>query len=138
MEVLALKKLLGAFYGELYKLESVAELKCMTQLADYYCALPTLSRSIQLPLFRGDIDVEDDLFALIEIAAKLHHADLFRECVIYIAGYWTDPVSLDSSKVDSRIKKMLQNARNRVGALVAKVHKEVCLRKETIVFPLLK
>jgi hypothetical protein len=73
----ALKKLLQSFYGEPYELKSLNELKSMTQLADYYCALPTLSRSINLPLFRGDINIKELSFELIEIAAKLRHPELF-------------------------------------------------------------
>jgi hypothetical protein len=38
----------------------VDELKLMTQLADYYCALPALSKSIDLPLSEGDINVNND------------------------------------------------------------------------------
>jgi hypothetical protein len=125
----ALKKLLQAFYAEPYKLKSLVELKRMTQLADYYCALPALSNTVNLPLLRKDLIVRVNCISLISIATKLHHADLFRECVIWIAGCWPDYASRDLSELDSKIQKMVQNARNKVGALTAEVHEEVRLRE---------
>jgi hypothetical protein len=124
--VKAFEKLLQTFYGEHYILESVAELKLMTQLADYYCALPALSNAISLPLFRGDIEVQYNCEKLIEIAAKLRHADLFRECVIWIAGDWAFDPYWVCDKLDSKIQKTIKTARNKIGASVAQVHKEVC------------
>jgi hypothetical protein len=123
----ALKKLLQAFYAELYELKSVDSLWRMTQLADYYCALPALSNTINLPFFRGDINVKISCFLLISISMKLHHADLFRECVIWIAGCWPDYANWDLSKLDPKIEKTIQNARNRIGAWIAEVHEEVRL-----------
>jgi hypothetical protein len=108
--VVAFKKLLHSFYGEAYELTNMDELKCMTQLAGYYCALPAFSRSITLPLFRGDINICENCTGLIEIAAKLRHPGLFRECVIWIAGHWS--IERDLSSLDYRIQKTVKNARN--------------------------
>jgi len=140
LEVKAFKKLLQAFYGESYPLNGVPELKRMTRIADYYCALPVLSRSISLPLSRGDFSIECksslSSIELIEIATKLHHRDLFRECVIWLAGSWSrcDP---DLSKLNRKVQRIIRNARNGIYALVAKVHREVRLLEEILFFSLL-
>jgi hypothetical protein len=128
----AFKKLLEAFYGELYKLESVMELKRMTQLADYYCALPALSRSIHLPLFRGDIAVRHSPIASIEVATKLRHAALFRECVVWLVGRWSRTSFWNMAELDKKIHKTVMNARNQIGFMVAKVHEEVRFPEETL------
>jgi hypothetical protein len=127
-EVEALEKLVQAFYAEPYKLKSADDLRRMTQLADYYCALPALSNTISLPFFRGDIQVRIYCVSLISTSMKLHHADLFRECVIWIVGCWADyAADWELSKLDPKIQKTIQNARNRIGAWVAEVHEKVRL-----------
>jgi hypothetical protein len=45
-EVSLFEKLLCAIYHRSYKIERCAELTSLTSLADYYCALPILSRTL--------------------------------------------------------------------------------------------
>ncbi|TVY85651.1 hypothetical protein LAWI1_G008232, partial [Lachnellula willkommii] len=53
-ELRAFEKLLCAFYIKQYEIEDFDELETMTRQADYYCALPMLSRSLDGALWRSE------------------------------------------------------------------------------------
>ncbi|CAD6442324.1 da188c2d-96a6-4f55-a7d8-52115f52d460 [Sclerotinia trifoliorum] len=56
------------------------------RLADFYCALPAFSHSLDSALHRSPIFTESirrNSKSLLRIAKKLHHPVLFRECLIY-------------------------------------------------------
>jgi len=52
-EMTVFEKLLFAFYNRVYKIVDVNELRVLTKMADYYCALPTLSHSLSGAFFRS-------------------------------------------------------------------------------------
>jgi hypothetical protein len=52
-------------------------------------------------------------------ACKLRYADLFRECLILLAGNWDDKPDL--SGYDPKIGKLIMAARNRIGYEIARV-----------------
>jgi hypothetical protein len=87
-ETQAFKNLLHAIYNESYRLEDTEQLCLMTKLADYYFALPALSKSLMRPLMASNINIASDAFYLIEAAAKLRHSPLYKDCIIYLAGRW--------------------------------------------------
>jgi hypothetical protein len=67
------------------------QLVLMTSLADYYRALPALSRS----LYRALTEINtfevwncqpEVLSKMLNAAIKLRHRDLFQECIILLAG----------------------------------------------------
>jgi len=89
-ETQAFKNLLHAIYGESYRLEDTDQLRLMTKLADYYFALPALSKSLMRPLMASNINIASEAFYLIEVATKLRHSPLYRDCIIYLAGRWTE------------------------------------------------
>ncbi|KAE8448673.1 hypothetical protein EG329_009099 [Mollisiaceae sp. DMI_Dod_QoI] len=103
----AFEKLLCAFYNRDYTVESTDELKAMTAIADYYCALPILSKTLKGALLGSPIfdlnnndrrsPFKENSYDLIFTAQKLRHAELFRECFVHIVGTWVDgPVPKDS------------------------------------------
>ena len=60
----------------------------MTKLADYYFALPALSKSLMRPLMAANINIASEAFDLIKATAKLRHSPLYKDCIIYLAGRW--------------------------------------------------
>ncbi|KAF8849437.1 hypothetical protein BDZ45DRAFT_604403 [Acephala macrosclerotiorum] len=56
-EIDTFDKLLRAMHQEPYTLKSHDQFLAMIKLADYYCALPALSKSLDGPLARGEIRV---------------------------------------------------------------------------------
>jgi hypothetical protein len=89
-ETQAFKNLLHAIYNESYQLENTDQLCLMTKLADYYFALPALSKSLMWPLMASNINIASEAFDLIEAAAKLRHSPLYKDCIIYLAGRWIE------------------------------------------------
>ncbi|KAM3086156.1 hypothetical protein ACMFMG_000292 [Clarireedia jacksonii] len=86
----AFHKFIGIFYGQPWKITDLKEFALVVTMADYYCALPLVSRALNgafylspdfLSTFK-DANQRDLLF----LAIKLRCADLFRDCMIIIAG----------------------------------------------------
>jgi hypothetical protein len=99
----------------------------MTSLADYYRALPALSRSLYKAFAQKTFNVwecePENLSKVLNAAIKLRHPDLFRECIVFLAGEWdTEPVL---SRYDERIRKLITAARNRIGYNIAQAEKQI-------------
>jgi hypothetical protein len=103
----------------------------MTNLADYYCVLPTLSRSLYRALHDMSLDVArckpELLPEVLAASCKLRYPDLFKECIILAAGRWSDryggetPLSGHSQK----IRKPMEAARHKIGFDVAKANEQM-------------
>jgi len=87
--------LVCAFYNQPYNIAS-HDLLALTELADYYCALPAVSRSLDGVFFR-DADFMDTLLVemsksllavLLQAAVKLRHPQLYRDCLVLSIGPW--------------------------------------------------
>ncbi|KAF7947697.1 hypothetical protein EAE96_008777 [Botrytis aclada] len=97
-EIEAIRKLLCAIHSKNYKIETADELKRLTRLADYYCALPVVSATLTGALFKSGIfevspeprhcECNVDCVALLFLARKLRHRLFFRECLIHTVGRW--------------------------------------------------
>lgn len=97
MHVNAFENLLCAFYSRPFDLRSPSELELMTQIADYYCALPALSHSLNAVLpycveFCGKI--RENALTLLQLSVKLRNRLLYQECLIYVLGPWSQPAYL--------------------------------------------
>jgi hypothetical protein len=120
-ETQAFKNLPHAIHNECCKLEDTNQLCLMTKLADYYLALPALSKSLNRLLTASDIDIASNALQLIEVAVKLRHAPIFKYCVIYLAGWWnTDVTSKRADKLDIRSREVALKARNKTLQAIAK------------------
>jgi len=98
----------------------------MTKLADYYLALPALSKSLNRPLTASDIDIASNALKLIEVAVKFRHAPFFKDCVIYLAGWWnTDVTSEGVEKLDIRSREVALKARNKILQPIAKAQQSI-------------
>lgn len=81
-------------YNKQYLIYDLDDLEILTEIADYYCALKIVSRTLDGPifsvfLFARDI-VEDPVRGLV-LAHKLRNALLYRECLILSQGPWYKP-----------------------------------------------
>ncbi|KAE8442865.1 hypothetical protein EG329_002607 [Mollisiaceae sp. DMI_Dod_QoI] len=90
----AFANLLLAIHGRPYIIENADQLNTMTNLADYYCSLPVLSRSLDgallnSPNFCSQIAMNCQM--LLVIAEKLRSPLLFREALIWVVGPNTSP-----------------------------------------------
>ncbi|KAK6583446.1 hypothetical protein PZA11_004522 [Diplocarpon coronariae] len=122
-ETQAFGQILCAFYGVPYELKGVENLETITRLADYYCALPKVSHSILQPLLAHRVNVKDNAVVLIEIASKLRHAILFRECVVFLAGLWDDSDGVLEDRIAAlqpHVRKIITDARNIIGFKLAR------------------
>lgn len=104
-------------YAEPYKLKDHRELQAMVVLADYYCALPILSKSLRGPLSYKNIEVNR---LDIDIAYKLRNAELFRECVVHLAGDWGKHASEILEKIEPELKYVVMKARGGIALKIAK------------------
>jgi len=99
-EIDAFRKLLCAMYNRPYTVSTPDELRLMTSLADFYCAIPILSATLASGLL-GSPMFEPELFNsyylnafarlapdLIHTAYKLRNPVLFRECFVHVVGRW--------------------------------------------------
>ena len=93
----------------------------MATLADYYRALPALSRSLYRAFAQKIFDVwecePEHLSKVLNAAIKLRHPDLFRECIVSLAGEWGTEPGL--SRYDQKISKLITPARNGIGYKIA-------------------
>lgn len=88
--------LLKAMYMLPYHIRYDGQLLRVTAMADYYCALPIFSRSLNTALLAMKNDgyaslywslkPEQSALKLLPIAAKLPNSLLFRECLVWICS----------------------------------------------------
>jgi hypothetical protein len=125
-EIKLFEKLLCAIYLRPYKIESCAELTCLTSLADYYCALPILSRTLDSALYISFDFVESIWCNPCEVfvaAAKLRNALLFRDCLICLTGPWSEPEY--EGLLDPRLKKIARRSYAEIGVKVAHAERKI-------------
>jgi len=115
-----------AFYSRPYKVVDYDQFAIMTELAGYYCALPIFSVSLSGAFssrFIKEIPVK--AVELLPLAAQLHHAILFRECMIHIVGRWSDP-RVESIR-DVKLRKLAEAARNTISSKIVLAHSRLML-----------
>ncbi|CAL3972352.1 unnamed protein product [Diplocarpon coronariae] len=118
-------KLLCAVYGHTYELTGLKELKAMVSLADYYCMLPTFSRSLDVILLRSSkhgINMRHQCRDVFPLAAKLRNKLLFTESLIWLTGPFSNPAY--KALKDPKLKKIAHYAYLEVSAKVTAVHRE--------------
>jgi hypothetical protein len=125
-ETQAFKNLHYAINNECYELEDTNQLCLMSKLADYYLALPALSKSLNRPLTASDTNIASNALKLIEVAVRFRHAPFFKDCVIYLAGWWnTDVTSERVDKLDIRSREVALKARNKILRAIAKAQQSI-------------
>jgi hypothetical protein len=122
--VQSFKIFLCAILGRPYSVSSIAELERLTELADFYCALPAFSTSLNTALWKSPkltSQVPANPLKFLPIAAKLRNALLFKESLIQAIGPWKSPRYLQLT--DSNLK---QAAIRAFGALSTSIVKVQC------------
>ena len=122
-QINAFHNLLCAIYGERFEFQSIEDLVLVTNLADYYCALPVVSKTIDGALLRRPISFKNDALVGLQVSYKLRHAEILRECVCFLAGNLD--LDLDMSSVDSILRSVVDKARQGVYEKLARAHIEV-------------
>ncbi|CZR55435.1 uncharacterized protein PAC_05323 [Phialocephala subalpina] len=129
-------KLICAIYTRPYVIYSFKCLQTLVELADYYRALPIVSRTLDSVLLNGDkrnICVREDCYDILALAAKLRNKLLFREALIHIVGSTDEADSYEGSLEDPRLSKICRNARYEILALVGQAYQEILnLRDDTM------
>lgn len=87
--------LLKAFYNQSYRIRDFDQFDKLVGMADYYCGLPILSRSLDLAMSKSYFfswrELNKHALTVINLAVKLRNATLFRECIIHLSGPWHKP-----------------------------------------------
>lgn len=98
------KCILRAMYRLPYEVKTYSELKLLTNIAEYYCALPVVSATLSdallvSPMFEyhlapldtacGTTEFIKQARKILFLARKLRHAALFRDAAIVVVGNWT-------------------------------------------------
>jgi hypothetical protein len=120
-EETAFEKLLFAFYNRPFQIIDLAELICMTKLADYYCSLPVLSSALCAAILCSDglchqIDAMPTEF--LSISKKLRNDVLFKEALILSLGPFHQLKYLLLS--DMKLKVIAENVHNCLSSQVLK------------------
>ncbi|KAF7917924.1 uncharacterized protein EAE98_009952 [Botrytis deweyae] len=123
---------IGTFYGKLWVIKNTEALQLVTELADYYCALPAVSKSMHgafsiSPEFCKGIFFSNKS-TLLDLALKLRSPELFRECMICLVGRWQD--STHEFPIESQLE-MLYNpklANPKLNELAIKLHRQICVK----------
>lgn len=98
----------------------------MTELADYYCALPVLSRTLdgaflRSPAFVGSI--RDLCCETLALATKLRNSTLFRESLVWVLGPWGE--ERWETLEDPKLKKIAKLARHELSHKISKVQEAI-------------
>jgi hypothetical protein len=133
----AFEVILCAMYGRAYVIiQTPFWLDMVFMVADFFLALPVLSNSLDRTLANVpnlSLGIPAAAYGLIKKAAKLHHAALFRECLIWVIGPNKSPafLSMPNDTPDNiRIKQLAEKVHSQVCVKIAQAEKsllELCL-----------
>ncbi|KUJ24422.1 uncharacterized protein LY89DRAFT_634525 [Mollisia scopiformis] len=102
------ESLLRAMYGRPYLLEEVEDLLRLTDIADYYCALLVVSRTVEA--------------ALMPAAYHLRNATLFRECLAFILSQWSD---IDVRLESQQLINIVHRSQEEISLRMEKLNEEI-------------
>ncbi|QSZ29275.1 hypothetical protein DSL72_003787 [Monilinia vaccinii-corymbosi] len=131
----AFYKLLCAMYHVRTSIASVEELVTVTSIADYYCALPIVSASIDASLLNDDglfyrhrayMFAEFEMDEALNAAVRLRHPVLFRELVVMAVSEWNVDIDPDRFKgLGNNIRLAIVTAAQRISAMSNKARSEL-------------
>jgi hypothetical protein len=127
-ETLTFHKILYAIYAEPYNLDSFEELERLTAMADYYCVLRIVSRSIDAALRRSPVLVRKlrkHAFRGMELAEKLRNTTLFEDCLILSIGPWNSPSFEYAVCDDDKLYRIAVRARNSIAGKLDSIHRSL-------------
>jgi len=94
----------------------------MTDLADYYCALPILSRALNSALLKVNFTYEllDNPLELLSTSIKLRNPLLFKDCLNISLGPWDNPVF--TSFTDPKIVELAKKAYDQISNNIKEIN----------------
>jgi hypothetical protein len=93
VEAIKLEDLLSAFYLRRREISSFKQLNDLVDMADFWCALPTVSMFVEANLHNSPgllVEIPNIAPELMVTATKLRSRTLFREAFIHIVGRWSE------------------------------------------------
>lgn len=117
--------MLRAIYFQSFDLHISEELLRLIDLADYYCALPILSKTLDSVLIKHirpcGFDIRHHALELFVAAAKLRNVLLFRECLIWVVNPYHEPVFKSLTHTNRKLYHIAKSAHGEISAYVMKV-----------------
>lgn len=126
---------LQALYAKPWDIPDIASLQLLIDFADYYCALPVISRSLSNVLLHGTIRSAirfwnvSQLPTLLNLSYKLRHRELFSDSVVAMAGKredfrhtWRSPVTWN---MHHEILRCISKVSEEIDTIVSRVHQSV-------------
>lgn len=124
------KMFIQALYDKPYSIASFADLDVLAEIADYYRALPavskTLTKAIMLSMenqvYINPCDVSE---TTARTALKFHHKELFRDSIISMAGNCggLEDDACDFFTHDAVLQRITQQVRTSIDEAVINAHK---------------
>jgi hypothetical protein len=111
-----------------YTFESPEDLLAVTELADYYRALPIFSRTLDGAMINSKsfiVDIPGEAGFLLEAATKLRNPLLFRECLVWVVSPWLDREDLSEEITDPELEKIVFNVYNQIRTKVAEAQEAI-------------
>ncbi|TEY60238.1 hypothetical protein BOTCAL_0183g00060 [Botryotinia calthae] len=107
---IAVKHMTDCMYGKSFTLNSFHNIEYLAKVADFYGALPVVSRTLDAVFFRSPEFIEqipDNAGSLLKIAYKLRNRTLYKECMIHVAGRWKSDPCVSEDDMDLRVRVLV-------------------------------
>ncbi|TGO08726.1 hypothetical protein BTUL_0194g00060 [Botrytis tulipae] len=139
---IAFKHMTDCMYGKSFTLASFDDINFLAKVADFYGALPVVSRTLDTVFFRSPTFIEripDNAGSLLKIAYQLRNRTLYKECMIHVAGRWKSNPCISEDNMDLRIRVLvaygsicdkLVTANQKLIELVAKIPRDQNIHDE--------
>ena len=110
----------------------VEELIPLTELADFYCTLPSVSIALDGVMLRNlqsrwGANIRDNLDVYVRVATKLRNKTLFKECMVHVVSLW-------NSKLEKHISLLLDLIKDhpKIWKLAKNAHECICAKIDTV------
>jgi hypothetical protein len=118
------EKLLSGVYLRPYRIDSILELKELTNMADYYRMLPIVSHTLSNALLDSQEFIKLIKAApctVFEAAAKLRHKVLFREALVWVVADWRDPAFREKGGLSNpRLRQVARCVYGEIATMVSR------------------
>ncbi|KAF7932714.1 uncharacterized protein EAE98_004013 [Botrytis deweyae] len=107
---IAVKHMIDCMYGKSFTLASFDDINFLAKVADFYGALPVVSRTLDTVFFRSPNFIEripENAGSLLKISCQLRNQTLYKECMIHVAGRWKSNPCIPEDDMDLRIRVLI-------------------------------
>lgn len=113
-------------------LHFIEDLQTLVELADYYLAMPVVSRTLDHVLLKKGafcIDVDYNCCQALALATKLRNSILFREALVHVVEASSE--EHHQCLEDPKLVKTRRNAHDEIFALVARAQETILSKRCT-------